>query len=231
MNPDAEMTEEPNHVNHERGIVRALQDFASYIPQTTEVPSDDPVLRARQIATHASLKAGAVSGGLALPPGPMGLVTILPDLITIWKIQQQMVADIAGCFGKTAQLSPQVMIYCLFRHGAAMVVRDLVVRAGERFLVRRVSLRVIQDALAKVGVKVTQRLIGKTISRWLPVLGPIAVGSYAFYDTRQVGKTAIETFRGDVVSDDDQPSSGAVTPQGGPGDPPGSAIDAGSGAH
>jgi hypothetical protein len=39
-----------------------------------------------------------------------------------------MVADVAACFGKTAQLNRQTMIYCLFRHGAAMLVRDVVAR-------------------------------------------------------------------------------------------------------
>ena len=179
-------------------VIRALQDFASSVPPTGETLSGDPVVRAKQIVTHASLKAAAVSAGLALPPGPAGLLTVLPDLVAIWKLQQQMVADIAGCFGKQALLSPQLMVYCMFRHGAAMVMRDIVVRAGERLLVRQASLRVIQNVLQKVGVKVTQRLVGKSITRWLPVLGPVLVGGYALFDTRQVGRTAIDTFRRDI---------------------------------
>lgn len=193
------MNQNPQHDDHAHGVIRVLQDFASYVPTTAESACDDPVLRARQIATHASLKAAAVSAGLALPPGPAAMMTIVPDLVTIWKIQQQMVADIAGCFGKTAQLSPHVMVYCLFRHGAAMLMRDIVVRAGERLLVRRVSLRVIQEVLQKVGVKVTQRLINSAITRWVPVIGPVIVGGYSLFDTRQVGRLAIKTFRREIV--------------------------------
>ena len=40
----------------------------------------------------------------------------------------------------------------------------------------------------------TQKAIGKSISRWVPVVGPIVVGGYSMMDTRAVGKTAIETF-------------------------------------
>jgi hypothetical protein len=40
----------------------------------------------------------------------------------------------------------------------------------------------------------TQKAIGKSISRWVPVIGPIFVGGYSMIDTRSVGKTAIETF-------------------------------------
>jgi hypothetical protein len=37
---------------------------------------------------------------MALPPGPLGLATVIPDLLAIWKLQQQLVADIAAVFGK-----------------------------------------------------------------------------------------------------------------------------------
>lgn len=176
-------------------ISRALRDFASKVPTTSEPPNLDPVTRARKIVSNASAKAAAISATLAVPPGPAGLATVVPDLMAIWRLQQQMVADVAGCFGKTAQLSQQVMIYCLFRHGAAMLVRDIVVRVGERILVKRAGLRVIQKLLQKIGVRVTQRLIGKSIGRWFPIIGPILIGGYSYRDTKNVGDTAIETFR------------------------------------
>jgi hypothetical protein len=108
-----------------------------------------------------------------------------------------MVADIAGAFGKTATLSEEHMLYCLFKHSAAQAVRDLVVRVGEREFVKRVSGRVVQGAAAKVGVKVTQRAIAKSVSRWLPVVGVLGVAGYAYYDTAQVGATAISLFEKD----------------------------------
>jgi hypothetical protein len=107
------------------------------------------------------------SGALALPPGPAGLITILPDLVAVWRIQAQMVADIAGAFGKAAVLSRAQMLYCLFRHSAAQAVRDLLVRFGERQLFQR--------AAARVGVRVAQRTIAKSVSRWLPIVGVVGV--------------------------------------------------------
>lgn len=44
----------------------------------------------------------------------------------------------------------------------------------------------------------TQKAIGKSISRWVPVVGPLVVGGYSMLDTRSVGKTAIETFRREI---------------------------------
>jgi hypothetical protein len=201
-----ESNDEP--MKRENPVVRALREFASHVPPTSESLAKDPLFRANEILHHASMKAAAISATLAIPPGPAGLATVVPDLIAIWKVQQQMVADVAGCFGKTAQLNPRVMLYCLFRHGAAMLVRDIVVRAGERILVKRSSLRVFQQLFQKLGIKVTQKLIGKSISRWMPVLGPILIGGYSLYDTRQVGKTSIDTFSREIIDDDGESGAG-----------------------
>ncbi len=177
-------------------IAKAIVDFVSRIPATTESPSDLPGERARAITNAAALRASAASGTLALPPGPAGLLTILPDLHVVWRIQTQMVADIAGAFGQSGTLTREQMLYCLFRHSAAQAVRDLVVRAGARYLVERASLRVVQAAAAKIGVRVAQRAIAKTVARWLPLVGALGVAGYAYYDTAQVAVTAISLFEG-----------------------------------
>src|SRR5438094_291739 len=125
-------------------IYAAIERFISTVPKTDQAKSKKPQDRARFVINTAAAKAALVSASLALPPGPLRIVTIVPDLLVIWKIQAQMVADIAGAFGKKAFLTREEMLYCLFRHAAAQAVRDLVVRTGERVLVQRVSLRAMQ---------------------------------------------------------------------------------------
>jgi hypothetical protein len=175
-------------------FLRVTENLASQIPESAEPVSSRPAARAREMVRVASLKAGAVSATLALPPGPAGLLTVIPDLLKVWNIQQQMVADIAACYGKSSQLNRQMMIYCLFRHGAAMLLRDIVARVGERVIVKQTSLRVIQETLRRIGIHVTQKAVGKTLSRWVPMVGPLAIGGYSLMDTRSVGASAIDTF-------------------------------------
>ena len=182
-------------------IAEAILGFIGRIPSTAEIRSDAPVDRARSIAAAAAAKAAITAGSLALPPGPLGWLTILPELVAIWKIQTKMVADIAGAFGQKAFLTREQMIYCLFRHTAAQAVRDLVVRVGERFLVRRVSLRSTRAIAEKVGVRVTQRAIGKGVARWLPIVGALGVAGYAYYDTAQVARTAIDLFQREIETE------------------------------
>ena len=175
-------------------VARAILQVLGKIPKTHRQASATPEQAARQLANAAAAKAAVVSGGLALPPGPWGWLTILPDLVAIWKLQSQMVADIAALYGKSATLSREQLLYCLFRHAAAQAVRDLVVRAGERVIVRRATLRALQTAAERIGVTVTQRAVGSAISRWIPILGAVGVGAYAYYDTAQVARTAMDLF-------------------------------------
>jgi len=48
-------------------------------------------------------------------------------------------------------------------------------------------------------VRVARRSAGGSIARWLPVVGAVGVGAYAFYDTSQVAATAIELFEKGVM--------------------------------
>jgi hypothetical protein len=192
-------------------IADSLRHFVSQIPLSNEPRSAAPAERAKAIVLQASSKAALVSGTLALPAGPLGMMTILPDLFEIWSIQKQMVADLAAIYGKSSQLGEREMIYCLFRHAAGQAVRDLVVRAGGRFLVRSTTLGAMQRVLRRVGVSVTQRTASRAISRWVPVAGAIGIGGYAFYDTRQVGRTAMALFEHEIVRED-QIAEGAHSP-------------------
>jgi hypothetical protein len=180
----------------------ALLELVSRIPVSREASSAAPAERARALILQASSKAAVISGSLALPPGLIGLLTILPELQLVWSTQAQLVADIAAVYGKSYQLGRQQMIFCLFRHVAGQLLRDVVVRAGERYLVRPTTLRVVRQLLERIGVKVAERTAGRALSRLVPVVGAIGVGGYAFYDTRQVGRTAVALFEREIVEEE-----------------------------
>jgi len=179
-------------------IPKILQQLIEYIPFSSEPASSDPKVRSRRLGSIAAMKAAAFSGALSMPPGPLGLLTLIPDLIGIWRIQAQLVADIAAVYGKTTWLTKEGLLYCLFRHGAAHALRDVVVRSGERLLIRQVTFRSMESLLQKVGLRVSQRLTAKAVARWLPIIGAVGVGAYAYYDTGEVAKTAIETFEAEL---------------------------------
>ena len=145
---------------------------------------------AERLAREAAKKAALLSGSLALPPGPLGMLTVLPDLYLIWGVQRQMVADIFALHGRTAELTRTHMLYCLFRHMASHVARDVAVRAGQRIVVRELTAGALRGAAGTLGVAVTRRLAGTAAGRWVPFAGAAAVAAYAYWDTLQVAQSA-----------------------------------------
>ncbi|QWT19938.1 hypothetical protein KPL74_19590 [Bacillus sp. NP157] len=185
-------------------VAKAILEFVSRIPDS-EVPkatkgSADE--ECRRLASAAANKAALTAGSLALPPGPLGWLTVLPELVAIWRIQGQLVSDIAAAYGKTPKLGREQMLWCLFRHTAAQAFRDIAIRVGDRLVFRTTATSVLQRLAGRIGVSVTKRAVGKGISRWLPVVGALGVGAYAYYDTGQVAKTAIDLFSGEIHVDD-----------------------------
>jgi hypothetical protein len=196
-------------------LAQSVLDLVSTIPPTHEraVSGDANADRIDAVMRNARRKAAIASSTLALPPGPLGWLTVLPEIYAVWKIQAQMVSDLAALHGRKAQLSREQMLYCLFRHTGAQLFRDLVMRVGERYLVRRLPIRSLYAVANKIGMRLTQRSIGRAISRIVPIAGALGVGAYSWYDTRQVARTALELFSREVTVE----AARTVTPRSRPG--------------
>ena len=187
-------------------VTDTIMNLISKVPSSSEISSATPDARAKQLARNAARTSASISGGAALAPGPLGMLTLLPDLVGVWKVQAQMVADNAATYGKTATLTQEQMVFCLFKHSAAQLLRDVIVREGARYVVLPVSLRMMRSLATKIGIKVGQRSVGKAIARYAPLVGAMGVGAYAYYDTQKVADTAIELFSNEVVVQTESPS-------------------------
>ena len=193
--------------NFRHKVGDAILDLVLRVPASRESEIEHPEARARALGRSAARQASLMAGSMALPPGFLGWLTILPELMGVWKLQAQMVSDIAAVYGKSATLGREQMVYCLFKHVSAQLFRDVVVRVGERFVIQRASLGFLQSAARTLGVKVTQKVIGKSAARFVPLIGAVGVGAYAYFDTTQVAKTAIELFSKEIVMESGAPQS------------------------
>ncbi|HEY1131199.1 MAG TPA: hypothetical protein VGF12_17460 [Roseateles sp.] len=170
-------------------------------PESGCTPSPRPRDAAERVIDGAASKAALAAGTLALPPGPLGWATIAPEMLAVWHIQRQLVADIAALYGRSAELGPAQMLWCLFRHTAAQALRDLGVRVGERVIVRPAAQVLLQRAAEAIGLHIGQKAASRTLSRWVPLVGAAGVGAYAWWDTRQVGRAALQLFEQEQVID------------------------------
>ena len=189
-NPDNSVTS--------REVTGVIERVIAEVPAPRTHAVEHPQEAAERIARLAAQRAALVSGSLALPPGPIGLATVLPDLLLIWHTQRQMVADIFAVHGRTAELTRTHMLYCLFRHAASQVLRDLVVRSGQRFVVRQLSSSALSAITGRVGASLGRRVLGSATSRWIPLAGAAVVSAYAYWDTLQVARTAQKLLAGDT---------------------------------
>jgi uncharacterized protein (DUF697 family) len=178
----------------------ALLDLAGQVPPSAQATALQPRQAAHALSRTAAGRAAMVSGSLAMAPGPFGLLTVLPDLVAVWKIQSQLVSDIAAVYGQSATLSTEHMLYCLFKHSAAQAVRDLAVRAGERWLIRQASGAVLQNVVQRLAARLGQKIVSGSAARWVPLLGAAGVGAYAYYDTQQVAASAVALFEGSCAA-------------------------------
>jgi hypothetical protein len=175
--------------------VNIIFDLITEIPDSLHNPTNTPEDRVKLLIQQASLKAATVSATLSIPAGFTGILTAIPDIAAIWRIQAQLVSDIAATYGKFAQLSREAMVWCLFRHSAAQLVRDIAVRTGSRIVVQKLSLAALEVLLKKIGLKISTKILGKIALRAIPAIGAIGNGAYSFYDTYEVGKTAAAYFK------------------------------------
>lgn len=175
-------------------LTQKLLELLTDIPQSAYEKSATPVLSAQKIIEKYSWMTGGVSGAMAIPPGPLGMLTVVPDLLAVWRLQAQMVADIAAVYGKSSFLSKEVLAYCLFQEGSSSLLRDVIVRAGDRIILRRTSVRIFENILQKAGFRLGRRILGTGLSRWIPIAGALTVGWYSRYDTQRVGYSAMDFF-------------------------------------
>lgn len=175
-------------------LVKILYSIISEIPVSSFEIEADAGAKSRNLIEKNAIKAAFISAGLSLPPGPAGYITLLPDLSSIWKLQRNMVADIAAVYGKKSMLGREQMLYCLFRHSVSQVVRDVVVRTVTRVTIEETIAAISEQILARIGFHLARKSSSKFISRTIPILGTIGAGAYTYYDTKQVGKTAMELF-------------------------------------
>ncbi len=175
-------------------LVQSIYNIISEIPVSRREEESDADAKTRNLIEKTAVKAAFISAGLSLPAGPAGYFTILPDLTGIWKLQRNMVADIAAIYGKKTMLGREQMLYCLFRHSVSQVVRDIVARTVTRVTFEETIATIAEQILRRIGVHLARKTSSRFIARSIPVIGTLGAGAYAYYDTKQVGKTAIKLF-------------------------------------
>ncbi|EKJ86577.1 hypothetical protein CLV96_2452 [Leptospira meyeri] len=179
-------------------LFAGLEDYRSPYAPTIQ-PPDDLI---RELVQNASFKSGLISATCSLPPGPLGILSILPELLFVYRIQGHLILDIAALYGKEVQVTKELLLYCLFKHGGAHVFRKIIEESSLKILIRPTTVRVFQTLLEKLGLLISKSIIRKQFARWIPIGGAVVTGTFAYYDTKRVGQTAMDLFSKEIHAEE-----------------------------
>ncbi|TGL15336.1 hypothetical protein [Leptospira meyeri] len=179
-------------------LFAGLEDYRSPYAPTIQ-PPDDLI---RELVQNASFKSGLISATCSLPPGPLGILSILPELLFVYRIQGHLILDIAALYGKEVQVTKELLLYCLFKHGGAHVFRKIIEESSLKILIRPTTVKVFQTLLEKLGLLISKSIIRKQFARWIPIGGAVVTGTFAYYDTKRVGKTAMDLFSKEIHAEE-----------------------------
>ncbi len=153
------------------------------------------------ISTYSNLNAG-VSGIAGAIPGPIGMATVVPEMITVLNNQIKMIYDIGKAYNQekvmTKELIIGIMVDSIGRGAGAL----LTVQAG-KVMSKRVGARALQKIIAVLGLRVGQKVLSAMATRWIPIAGAIAMASWSKYSTHKIGEKAIEVFSKEIIIEDE----------------------------
>lgn len=165
-----------------------------FMPTDMDIEGKAP----EEMVKSASWKAFAISTAAAIPPGFIGYVTILPEIIAVTKVQINLIYSIAKYYRKAATMNATITTLIFANETGIAIGQDVVKKVGPKLVVRALGTKALrpitQRIAARIGARVTQRLV----ARWIPFLLAPVFGAFSKSMTTTIGKYAIKLFQNDI---------------------------------
>jgi len=179
---------------------QVIKDRGKYYSKNSDkipAPGNVPSI----ISSYANQNA-VISGGSGLVPGPMGMLTIVPELALVIRNQMSMVYDIGVAYGYGKRLNAELLIG-VFGYALGSGALGLLTIHGQKVLVKRASLRFMQKVIKLMAGKVTQRVLKSMVSKWLPVAGAVALAAWSKHSTHLIAERAISVFEKEIETSEE----------------------------
>lgn len=169
-----------------------------YRSNPNKIPTRSEV---KAIISACAYKNAAITGSLALIPGPFGLVAAVPEIYLIIKNQIAMVYDLGIAYGQGKVLKKEVLMYIVVS-AMGNATGALAVMQGSKLLIKRSSLGVMQQLIKKLAGSIAQKLLKSSVVRFLPLLGAAVLATWTKISTTSIGNKAAEIFEREIEYDD-----------------------------
>ena len=145
-----------------------------------------------------SLQSSALSSTLGVIPGVSGLVTVIPEIILLLKLQSRMIKDIAILHGKENLLTKELLLYCLFKDSEIEVFQTSIRMTVSRIFIRPISLSLLHTFFIRVIQLKSNHFKRKKSSFLISFISGLSNGVLSFIDTQMVGTTANLIFLSEI---------------------------------
>jgi|WetSurMetagenome_2_1015567.scaffolds.fasta_scaffold151902_1 hypothetical protein len=169
-------------------LEKAVLSFLSYREDGEVFESADEAIDA------AARKAFKISMALGVVPGPVGMATILPEVIALTKLQVNLIYRIAKYYGKEERVNKELILLILGNAMGIAAGEMLLRRVGTTLVVKSVSSRVIRGLSRKIGARMVDRAVERAIARWIPMVAAPLFGYFSRSLTRKIGREAERFF-------------------------------------
>ena len=175
----------------EKAVINVIQERSKHYLEN-EAPNKHELT---SLINSYGYRNAAISGGCSLIPGPWGMAAAVPEIILVIQNQLKMVYDIGKAHGHDEKTLDTQLLLEIVLSGTGNAGLTTTTIVGQKLILTRAGARTIQRIIALLGGKVTQKLIKSMASKWIPVVGAVAMATWSKYSTEKIGKRADEMFK------------------------------------
>lgn len=139
----------------------------------------------------------AVSGVVGMVP-VVGMIASIPEIIKVTQNQINMIYDIAKAHNKEESLTKELILGVLIGSVGNSAISLITIHGG-KVLTKRAGARVIQKLAQVLGKEILQKTVKSMASKYVPIIGAVAMASWSKYSTHKIGEKAVEIFSKEIL--------------------------------
>jgi hypothetical protein len=155
----------------------------------------------QKMIRKASRAAFLISTGAGIPTGPVGLATIIPEVIAITKLQINLIFKVAKFHQQEAKVNKTIILAVLGVAVGVVLKHALINKVGTRVIVKSLSAEGAKRITREIGEKFAAGLLKRGLGRWIPLMLAPVFGYLSLSMTRKIGREAESLFSHELEVD------------------------------
>lgn len=176
-------------------LSKVIDERKKYYYKNDSIKPNQGLIR-ETIDKYVNYNTG-IAGAAGLVPGPLGILTAIPEIVLILKHQLMMIYDIAFHSGNKDAISEELLLIIFLE--VNQLQKDIILKSYDELRIKKIAQGDMKRIVGVLSLKILQRIGRSLICRWLPVLGAAALAIWTRYTTSLIGKRTREILKKKIV--------------------------------